>query len=284
MRVQAVVSLKADHPLGLLLEVAGIARSTFFYHQARLAEPDPLAGSKTAVTDAFLAARGRYGHRRVHTVVTREGFQVARKTILKLMRQLGLFCHVRRRRRYNSYAGEVGKIAPNLLRRNFTATAPNQKWVTDLTEFRIGDRKIYLSPVMDLFDRSVIAYTYGPSPTLELTNTSLRAAIATLPPGQHPLVHSDQGIHYQNASWQRILADAGATQSMSRKATCLDNAVMESFFGHLKEELFHHTVFASVDAFTTALEDYLTWYNTKRISTKLKGLTPAQYRDQALAA
>ena len=284
MKARAIITLKADYPLAVLLNVAGMARSTFFYQQALLARPDPDAELKTAVTAAFTAAKGRYGHRRVHTVLVRQGWQIAKKTVLKLMRQLGLFCQVRRRRRYNSFTGQVGKIAPNLLQRDFTATVPNQKWVTDITEFHIGDAKIYLSPVMDLFDRSVIAYTWGSSPNLDLTNTSLRAAIATLQPGEHPLVHSDQGMHYQNKSWQQLLARAGATQSMSRKATCLDNAVIESFFGHLKEELFHHTTFSSVDAFTSALDDYLTWYNTDRISTKLKGLSPAQYRDQALAA
>lgn len=284
MKARAIISLKADYPLALLLEAAGMARSTFFYHQARLAHPDPHGPLKTAITDVFTAAKGRYGHRRVHTILIRQGWQVARKTVLKLMRQLGLVCHVRRRRRYNSFKGEVGKVAPNLLQRDFTAKAPNQKWVTDVTEFHLGEAKVYLSPVMDLFDRSVISYTWATSPTLELTNTSLRAAIATLHTGERPLVHSDQGMHYQNASWQRILADAGATQSMSRKATCLDNAVIESFFGHLKEELFHHATFTSVAAFTAALDDYLTWYNTDRISTKLKGLSPVQYRTQALAA
>ncbi|WP_243076409.1 IS3 family transposase [Microbacterium sp. SS28] len=284
MKVQAVISLKADHSLSVLLSVAGLARSTFFYHQARLAHPDPDADLKTAITQVFTAAKGRYGHRRVHTMLMRDGWRVARKTVLKLMRQLGLVCHVRRRRRFNSFQGEIGKVAPNLLERDFTATTPNQKWVTDVTEFRIGELKVYLSPIMDLFDRSVIAYTCGTSPTVEMTNASLRAAVGSLPQGQHPMVHSDQGLHYQHASWRQILTDAGAIQSMSRRATCLDNAVIESFFGHLKEELFHHATFASVDAFTAALHDYIAWYNTDRVSTKLKGLSPVQYRAQALAA
>ena len=284
MKAQAVTALKADHPLAVLLEVAGLARSTFFYHQARLARPDPQARLKTAIRDAFTDAQGRYGHRRIHTVLTRQGWQTAKKTVLKLMRRLGLVCQVRRRRRYQSFKGEIGRIAPNLLDRQFTATGPNQKWVTDITEFRLGQDKIYLSPIMDLFDRSVIAYAWGPSPTTALANTPLHQAVATLRPGQHPLVHSDQGHQYQHHSWQRILADADATQSMSRKGNCLDNAVIENFFGHLKEELFHHTTFTSIDAFTTALDTYMSWYNTERISTKLKGLSPAQYRTQALAA
>lgn len=264
--------------------MAGLARSTFFYHQARLARPDPQAHLKAAIETIFAQAKGRYGHRRVHVELVKAGWCVAKKTVLKLMRGLGLRCHVRRRRRYNSYRGEVGKVAPNLLERDFAAEEPNQKWVTDVTEFAVADHKVYLSPVMDLFDRQIIAHTWALSPNLALTNTSLQRALATLEPGQTPMVHSDQGFQYQHPSWRALLADAGATQSMSRKGNCLDNAVIENFFGHLKEELFHHTTFLSIEAFTTALEDYIRWYNTERVSTKLEGLSPVQYRTQALNA
>ena len=268
----------------MLLDVAGLARSTFFYHRAKHGQPAPQADLKAAIRVAFEAAHGRYGHRRVHAVLTKQGWQVAKKTVLKLMRALGLTCKVRRRRRYSSFKGEVGTIADNVLNRNFTATTPNQKWVTDVTEFRVGDRKVYLSPVIDLFDRSVVAYSWSLSPNLQLTNTSLSLAIATLQPGQRPLVHSDQGFQYQHRSWRALIEDAEASQSMSRKANCYDNALAENFFGHLKAELFHHNRFDTVEAFTTALDDYIHWYNNHRISTKLKGLSPVQYRAQALAA
>lgn len=284
MKTQVIATLKADYPLPVLLAVAGLARSTFFYHQARLARPDPHAELKAAITEAFEAAHGRYGHRRVHTALTHQGRQVAKKTVLKLMNTLGLVCKIRRPRRYRSWLGQPGTVAANVLNREFTASAPDTKWVTDVTEFRIGDSKLYLSPVIDLFDRSVIAYTHGPSPTLELTNSSLRKAIATLGTENRPLVHSDQGFQYQHASWRALLGDAGLTQSMSRRATCLDNSIAENFFGHLKEELFHHTRFDTVEEFTVALDEYLDWYNTTRISTTLKGLSPAKYRAQALAA
>lgn len=284
MRTQVIVALKADYPLAVLLAVAGLARSTFFYHQARLTRPDPQAALKAAITEAFEQAKGRYGHRRIHDVLTRHGWQVAKKTVLTLMNTLGLICKIRRARRYRSWLGQPGTIAENVLNREFNASAPDTKWVTDVTEFRIGDRKIYLSPVIDLFDRSVIAYTHGPSPSLELTNSSLGKAIATLPAGATPLVHSDQGFQYQHASWRTLLDDAGLTQSMSRRATCLDNAIAENFFGHLKEELFHHNRFDGIEDFTAALDDYLDWYNTTRISTTLNGLSPAEYRAQALTA
>lgn len=284
MKVQAVISLKAEHGLDDLLAAAGLARSTFFYHQARLRGADPQAELKAAITTAFEDSQRRYGHRRIHAGLIRQGWRVAKKTVLTLMRQLGLICRVRRRRRYNSFQGEVGKTAPNLLAREFTATAPNQKWVTDVTEFAVGGQKVYLSPIMDLFDRQIIAYQVGSSPTLTLTNTALGDALATLEPGQAPLVHSDQGFQYQHASWRTLLAGAGATPSMSRKGNCLDNAVIESFFGHLKEELFHHATFLNAAALTTALHEYIAWYNNDRGHTTLKGLSPVQYRAQALAA
>jgi len=278
-----VIALRAEHRLEVLLEVAGLARSTFFYHQARLDRPDPHAELKAAITTAFDASRRR-GHRVVHRALRKAGWRVAKKTVLKLMRELGLVCLIRRRRRYNSYQGEVGKIADNVLAREFTATGPNQKWVTDVTEFRINDRKVYLSAVMDLFNRQIISSAVSTSPNLELTNSSLRDALATLEPGQTPLVHSDQGFQYQHATWRCLLVQAGATQSMSRKANCHDNAVIESFFGHLKEEMFHHTRYLSVEAFTTALDDYITWFNTDREHTHCEGLSPVQYRAQTLAA
>ncbi|UNK45042.1 IS3 family transposase [Arthrobacter sulfonylureivorans] len=284
MKVQAIIALKADFPLPVLLQVAGLARSTFFYHQARLQAPDPQEALKAAVAEIFMKNHGRYGHRRIHTELVKQGWSVAKKTVLKLMRSLRLVCKVRRRKRYNSYQGGQGAVAPNLLNREFDADAPNQKWVTDVTEFSVGDRKLYLSPVMDLFDRQIISYAVGTSPNLQLTNTSLREALTTLACGQKPLVHSDQGFQYQHLSWRHLLKNAGAVQSMSRKGNCFDNAVMENFFGHLKEELFHHVQFLNIEALQSALHEYMHWYNTERISTKLKGLSPVQYRAQALAA
>lgn len=284
MKVQTLIALKADFPLPVLLKVAGIARSTFFYHQSRLQAPDPHEKLKTAMTDIFTTNHGRYGHRRIHTELLKQGWTVAKKTVLKLMRILGLACKVRRKKRYNSYRGEQGAVAPNRLNRQFDAAGPNEKWVTDVTEFSVGDRKLYLSPVMDLFDRQIISYTIGASPNLELTNTSLREALTSLEDRQKPLVHSDQGVQYQHASWRALLEGAGAVQSMSRKGNCYDNAVMENFFGHLKEELFHRVRFLCTEALTAALHEYIGWYNTERISTKLEGLSPVQYRAQALAA
>lgn len=282
--MQAIRDLKAEHTLAVLLEVAGVARSTFFYHQARLKRPAPHAELNEAIRMAFIQAKGRYGYRRVHREMVKAGWRVAKKTVLKRMRELGLVCHVRRKRPFITYRGEISAAVPNVLNRAVTATAPNQTWVTDITEFRVGEEKLYLSPVMDLFDRQIIAFTTGRSPSVALTTSALRAAIRTISPDDHPLVHSDQGFHYQHAAWKRLLAEAGATPSMSRKGNCLDNAVIESFFGHLKTELVSPSRFTSLDDLDHAITEYIAWYNSDRTSATLKGLSPVQYRTQALFA
>lgn len=282
--MNAVVALKAEHSLTDLLAVSGLARSTFFYHQAKREAPDRHEALKAEIRRIFDRFAGRYGHRRIHDRLRRAGWVVSKKTVLKLMRTLGLRCEIRRRKRYSSFKGEVGKVARNLLKRDFTTTGPNQKWVTDVTEFRVGDRRVYLSTVMDLFGREIIGHSTGLSPNLELTNSSLRQALTRLRHGEKPIVHSDQGFQYQHTSWQLLLRDAGAIQSMSRKGNCLDNAVMESFFGHLKDELYCNTTFLTVDALTTAIDGYIAWFNTERTHSTLKGLSPVEYRTQALAA
>ena len=280
--MQVVQALKAEYPLALLLEIAGLARSTYFYQQARLSCPHPHGALDAAIQEVFTRAKGRYGHRRIHRALGTAGWVVARKTVLKRMQVLGVRCQVRRKR-FTTYRGAVGTTAPNVLNRDFTATAPNQKWVTDVTEFRIGDDKLYVSPVMDLYDRQIIACTVARSAGLPLATTALRQAIATLAPTDRPLVHSDQGFHYQHHTWRQLLASVGATPSMSRKGNCLDNAVIENFFGHLKAELLLER-FPTIDALEEAIPDYVHWYNHERISERLKGLSPVHYRTQTLLA
>ena len=280
MKVQAVQAVKAedpDVPLALVLAVAGLARATYYYHRARGGRPDPHAALKVAIQTHVTHAKGRYGHRRIQRELGKNGWRVAKKTVLAQMRELGLSCQVRRRKRGITSHGAVGTTAPNRLNRVFTAIAPNQTWVSDITEFRIGEEKCYLAPVMDLCDRQIIAYTIGRAPTLELATSALRRALATLPPDAQPLVHTDQGFQYQHRAWHQLLAEAGATASMSRKGTCLDNAVIESFFGHLKSELLLER-FASIAALETALHAYVQWYNHERTSATLNGQSPVQYR------
>ena len=199
------------------------------------------------------------------------------------MKQLGLVCCVRIKK-YHSYKGEVGKIAPNLLNRDFYAQKPNEKWVTDVTEFRLFGKKLYLSPILDLHSGYLVSYTISERPVLSMVTDMLNKAFINIPDNTNLFLHSDQGWQYQHKQYQRMLRNKGIRQSMSRKGNCLDNAVMENFFGILKSELLYLQKFESMEQFKQELEDYLDYYNNRRIKTKLKGLPPAVYRQQALMA
>lgn len=269
--------------MGLLLQIAELPRSTFYDHRRRLKRVDPQADLKEAIRGAFASANGAYGHRRILAVLIRQGWRVSKKTVLKLMRTLGLQCPVRRRKRYNSFRGEVGEAADNVLNRQFATEVKHTKWATDVTEFKIGKSKIYLSPILDLYDNRVISATAGPSPSVKMITDGLRTAIDSLQPGEKPLVHSDQGFQYRHALWQNTLRKAGLTQSMSRKGTCLDNAVIEGFFSHLKEEWFRIQQPETIDEFQAGLTEYLRWWNTTRIQQRLGYLSPDEYRAQTSA-
>ena len=209
---------------------------------------------------------------------------MSKKTVLKEMHSLGLECLVRRRKRYNSYRGETGPTANNVLERKFNTSAPHTKWTTDVTEFRIGESTTYLSLIFDLYDNRVISAKAGPSPSVKMVTDSLQSALECLAPGEKPIVHSDQGFQYRHPAWQGSLAGAGLTQSMSRKGNCLDNAAMEGFFSHLKEEWFRIQKPATLPEFHAGLTEYLAWWNAVRIQERLGYLSPDEYRTQARAA
>ena len=227
--------------------------------------------------------KGRYGYRRVTQELKNRGFYYNHKLVMKLMKQMGVSSKVRMKK-YYSYKGEVGKIAPNLLERDFHAEKPNQKWVTDVTEFSLFGEKLYLSPILDLCSGDLVSYTISGRPTLSMVTSMLDKAFAIIPDGTELILHSDQGWHYQNKKYQQMLEKKGIRQSMSRKGNCLDNAVMENFFGLLKSELLYLQNFDSLEHFKAELIDYLAYYNNRRIKLKLKGLTPAQHRCQTLQA
>ena len=187
-------------------------------------------------------------------------------------------------KKYRSYKGEVGKVAPNMLERNFEATAPNQKWVTDVTEFSLFGQKLYLSPILDLYSRDIVSYTIFEHPVLSMVTSMLDKAFETLPDITNLILHSDQGWHYQHKHYQKLLKDKGICQSMSRKGNCLDNAVIENFFGLLKTELLYLQDFDSLEHFKHELIAYLDYYNNRRIKAKLNGLPPASHRLQAILA
>ena len=209
------------------------------------------------------------------------GLIVNHKCVQRLMISMKLKSRIRVVK-YRSYKGQVGKIANNVLQRQFKAERPNQKWVTDVTEFNIRGDKLYLSPVMDLFNGEIIAFQMERRPVFGLVKDMLKEAIETLNLNEKPMIHSDQGWQYQMRFYQKQLAERGLTQSMSRKGNCLDNAAMESFFGILKSECFYGEEFKSVDELEQKVKEYIHYYNHERIKVKLKGLTPVEYRNQSL--
>ena len=275
-----MAELRERYPLQALLLAAQIPRSVYYY-RVGINKADPYLEVKTHIKTIFHAHKGRYGYRRVHLALGHLQYYLNRKTVQRLMGQLGLKSTVRPKR-YRSYKGDVGKAAPNTLSRGFVASKPNQKWVTDVTEFNIKGERVYLSPILDLYNQEIVSYEIADRPQINMVMQMLKGAFKRLRSEDKPLLHSDQGWQYQMDMYQQAIKAKGLTQSMSRKGNCLDNAVMENWFGIMKTEFFHRKKFESVEAFKAELRDYIHYYNHDRIKEKLKGLSPVQYRNQSL--
>lgn len=276
-----VQELKAKHKFEYLLSATGLARSVYYYQCKVLSKPDSSEAVKALIKALFNKHKGRYGYRRITSALRSAGTVINHKKVQRLMNVLNLKSKVRPKR-YKSYRGEVGKAAPNLLQRNFNANKPNQKWVTDVTEFKVKGQKVYLSPIIDLFNREVISYEIRKSAHLPLVTDMLNTAIKGLKWHEKPIIHSDQGWQYRMKTTQNIMKKGGLKQSMSRKGNCLDNAVAENFFGILKTEMYHREEFKDADELIECIKEYIYYYNNKRIKLKLKGLSPIEYRNQTL--
>lgn len=264
-----------------LLKAANLSRSTFYYQMKAQQAEDPHVGLKARIRAVYERHKGRYGYRRITAALRQTGEAVNHKKVQRLMLVLGLKSLVRPKK-YRSYRGQQARV-PNVLARQFQAQRPNQKWVTDVTEFNVRGEKLYLSPVLDLYNGEIVSYTMQQRQHFSLVGSMLKKALAKLSCEEAPLLHSDQGWQYQMVAYQRQLAARGLTQSMSRKGNCLDNAAMESFFGTLKSEFFYLNRFESIEQLQAGIRQYIHYYNHDRIKIKLKGLSPVQYRIQALA-
>ncbi|HAH9049855.1 TPA: IS3 family transposase, partial [Escherichia coli] len=278
-KTKVIRSLRCGHCQSDLLKAAGLARSTLYYQLSLQKAKDKYADVKQLIASIFHEHRGCYGYRRIHCELQKRGLKFSGKTVRKLMQQLGLKSPVRLKK-YRSYRGNMGLAAENILQRQFKAEAPCEKWVTDITEFRAGGQKLYLSPILDLFNGEIVAWETACRPTEELVKRMLNKGLESLAEGEKPLLHSDQGWHYRIKSYQSALADKGLVQSMSRKGNCLDNAVMENFFGHLKEEIYYRRDYRSVEELENAVNEYITYWNQKRIKLSLGGLSPVEYRTE----
>jgi transposase InsO family protein len=258
-----------------------MAKSVYYYQVSASIKADPYHEVKETIKAIYHRHQGRYGYRRVHLELSNQQRCLNPKTVQKFMVKLGLKSTVRPKR-YQSYKGPIGKAAPNLLERNFETSKPNQKWVTDVTEFNIKGEKVYLSPILDLYNQEIISYEIADRPQISMVSTMLKNAFKRLKQNEQPMIHSDQGWQYRMGLYQQALKEQGITQSMSRKGNCLDNAVMENWFGIMKTEFYYQKKFESVQSFKKELNEYIHYYNHDRIKQKLKGLSPVQYRTQSL--
>ncbi|HES9512971.1 TPA: IS3 family transposase [Streptococcus pneumoniae] len=270
--------------LDFLLETTRLARSTYYYQLKQLDGVDKDKEIKTEIQAIYNEHKGNYGYRRIHLELRNRGFVVNHKKVQRLMKVLGLTARIRRKRKYSSYQGEIGKKAENLIQRQFEATKPMEKCYTDVTEFAIPNstQKLYLSPVLDGFNSEIIAYNLSTSPNLEQVKAMLNQAF-TEKYYENTILHSDQGWQYQHDFYHRFLESKGIQPSMSRKGNSPDNGMMESFFGILKSEMFYgyEKNFRALENLEQAIVDYIDYYNNKRIKVKLKGLSPVQYRTKS---
>lgn len=269
--------------MAALLKISGIPRSTYYYYAAKTDKPDKYRRVKEEISSIFHEHQGRYGYRRITLELKNRGYHINHKTVQRLMGALDLKCMVRRKK-YRSYRGETGRTAPNLINRDFHAEAPNRKWTTDITEIQLRGEKIYLSPVLDMYNGEIISYNISSRPDFAQVMDMLDKAFRKIPNNTNLIFHSDQGWQYQHKRYQHRLREKGIRQSMSRKGNCLDNSVMENFFGLLKSELLYLRTFDSMEQFRNELIKYIDYYNNKRIKSKLKGLSPVQFRIQSSAA
>ncbi|WP_226683357.1 IS3 family transposase [Sutcliffiella horikoshii] len=277
IKAKVIYELRHEFPVNQLAKVANISRSTYYFIVRSWEQPDPDRKWKRRLAFIYRKHQGRFGYRRITDVLQEKGNIINKKKVYRIMRELGLQCIVRMKK-YKSYKGEIGKAAPNILDRNFKADRPNQKWVTDVTEFKLFGQKLYLSPILDLFNGEIITYTIQSRPTYELVGNMLKQGLERLNEDDNLILHSDQGWHYRMPKYKRTLKQNNITQSMSRKGNCYDNAVIENFFGIMKSELLYLQEFHSIDHFKEELEEYIHYYNHLRIKSRLKRKSPVAYR------
>jgi transposase InsO family protein len=273
-------ALRTKYPLNDLLKMTSLSKSSYYYQKEAQKQPDKYVILRAEVKDVFYENQRRYGYRRVHATIKNKGTIVSEKVIRRIMKEEQLDVPYKKRRKYSSYRGEISPAPENIINRDFRADAPNKKWLTDLTEFHIPAGKVYLSPIIDCFDGTVVSWAIGTSPDAELVNTMLDNAISLLSDGEHPIIHSDRGSHYRWPGWLSRTENAGLIRSMSRKGCSPDNSACEGFFGRLKNEMFYSRSWqgVSIEQFISELDSYITWYNEKRIKISLGAMSPIEYR------
>ena len=277
-KTKVVNELKDKYRFDNLLKAVNIARSSYYYHLENLERVDKYADIKCAIYYIYFKNRGWYGYRRITIELNNMGIKINRKTVGRIMQELNLASCVRMKKYVSYRGGIVGKKAPNILERDFVASRPNEKWVTDITQFSLFGHKLYLSTILDLYNGEIVSYSISMRPNFAQVLDTLNIAFAKIGDNSKLILHSDQGWQYRHDEYHRRLKEKGIIQSMSRKGNCFDNAVMENFFGHLKSELLYTCEFSNIGHFIKELEDYIYYYNNDRIKTRLR-MSPVKYRE-----
>jgi len=275
-----VDALRNEYALKELLDALQLACSSYCYQRNLASMPDKYEELHHHISKLFEENGKRYGYRRIHALLVKEERLISEKVVRRIMKEFNLFVYGKKKMKYSSYKGESAPGAENLIVRNFHADKPNVKWLTDITEFAIPTGKVYLSPIVDCFDGFLTSWTIGTSPNAELVNSMLDQAIKTLKGTEHPLVHSDRGCHYRWPGWLERMTSRGLERSMSKKGCSPDNAACEGVFGRIKNEMFYNRSWQGVGIgeFIKILNDYLVWYNEKRIKLSLGAMSPLEYR------
>jgi len=273
-------ALRDTYRLKELLNALNIAKSSYCYQGQALRKPDKYTELRTQIKEIFIKEHSCYGYRRIHATIQKDGTIVSEKVIRRIIKDEGLKIPSVCKRKYSSYVGEISPEVENIIDRDFSATTPNEKWLTDITEFSISAGKVYLSPIIDCFDGMAVTWTIGTSPDAELVNSMLDTALPLLSEGERPIIHSDRGCHYRWPGWIERVEKAKLTRSMSKKACLPDNSACEGFFGRLKNEMFYGRswVGVSLDSFINTLDAYIQWYNETRIKMSLGAKSPIEYR------
>ena len=307
--VKAITELRQELDLSLAFildtinsndDLPHIAKSVYHYTASKIDKDNKNEELMLEIINIFYTNEARYGYRRIHLELLNKGFKVSHGKVKRLMSRMGLYgLNPKPKQRYNSYKGDMNGTCMNFLldkkknkhtgkineKRNFKTETVNQKWTTDVSEFKIAAGKLYLSPILDMHNREIVAYDISTNPNLFSVYRMLEMAFSKFDNLEGLIFHSDQGWQYQHHSYHKRLEEKGIIQSMSRKGNCLDNSPMENFFGKMKNEMFYgfEDTFETLDDLKQAMIDYINYHNNNRITVKGKGLTPVQIRNQALS-
>ncbi|MEG1009681.1 MAG: IS3 family transposase [Clostridia bacterium] len=279
-RTIIINALNNKYSIKSLLKILNISKSVYYYNKRQLLN-NKYDYLKPTITNIFNDSFKTYGYRRIHIILKKEfSITISEKIVRKIMKEEKLIVITIKRKKYNSYKGELSPEVPNEINRDFHAKNINEKWLTDITEFSIPSGKIYLSPLVDCFDGGLVSWSIGTSPNAELVNTMLESGILKLNNGEKPIIHSDRGCHYRWPIWIDIMDKNKLKRSMSKKGCSPDNSACEGFFGRIKNEMFYNKKWKGVSTieFINILNTYLIWYNEKRIKISLGGCSPMEYR------